>query len=334
MHLKPLQPLLFFLIFACSLSSCGGLFSEMGSQDPENKRIIASEDGAKIVRLYSVFFVTSYKKTGGMTQRHGSSEYFIEVYDGATGAVINTSPFKLKSNCDIFAVTDKAIWMNVFSTEEKRFQLQVRNINDGKLLFDEQSIADKNNGLHFQSYRPYYNTGQYQGIILKADDARIYNIDETTGLATLIPDSVKVKLKRGEFEKISSFRQQDQYVRFNGSQRKRMVVELKGSKDITSTIDFIDPYILDETPRTYQGNYIVLSKTKANNSFEYQFNLLDTATLESKWETVLTGIPGNDLLDISLNKNGILILTKYSFGLIAPQTGKWIFEKKFPIPKS
>lgn len=326
----PLKPPLFFLIFAFSLSSCGGLFSEMGSQEPENKTIIASEDGAKIVRLYSIFFVTSYKKIGGMTQRHGSSEYFMEVYNGTTGAVINTHPFKLKSNCDIFAVTDKTIWMNVFSTEEKEYQLQVRSINDGILLFDEQSIADKNNGLHFQSYRPYYNTGQYQGIILKADDARIYNIDEATGLATLIPDSVKVKLKRGEFEKISSLQQQDQHIRFKGSQRKKMVVELKGSKDITSTIDFIDPYILDEAPR----NYIVFSKTKANNDFEYQFNLLDTASLQSKWETVLRDIPGNDLLDISLNKNGILVLTKYSFGLIDLPTGKWIFEKKFPIPKS
>ena len=322
----------------------------MGKQPPETISLTASADGSKIVRLYSVFYVSSYTKRAGSTMRYGSSTYYLEVYDVATGKLLTPNPIKLKSRCKVFKVTDKNIWLNSYNNDTKINELLIINNADGAVVFDAKILAKKNNGLSFSPNYEYYNPGDSKGIILKADDARMYALDEETGQATAMPDSIHFRMINRQYFEISSTQFSDSYLSFSGDQRKRLVKKMKDAKSAEpkkeSATDFINPFILGklhvqenkEEPVFYKDCFFVFSKTKASNQFEWQVNMMDTTNLQSRWSVIINKSnlqnPDNKLTGILLHNNQLLILSKDNIHLLDTDTGKFLLEKGFTLPGS
>ncbi|MBK8710866.1 MAG: hypothetical protein IPL97_03125 [Niastella sp.] len=329
------------LILLCNFQSC----KEMGSQPPETVSLTATDDGSKIARLYSVFYVSSYTKRSGSTMRYGSSTYYLEMYDGFTGKRLTENPIKLKSRCQVFKLTDKNIWLRSYNNDTKNNELLIINNLDGTVLFNAKTLAAKNKGLSFEPTYEYYNPGVFKGTLLQADDARLYALDESTGLASVIPDSIHLRMINRPFFEISSTQFGESYINFTGVQRKRLVKKIRNLNSFASqkesSIDFINPFLLGklnvlgnkEVPVFYKDCFFVFSQTKSGNQFEWQINMLDTVNLQSKWTAIIhkPGLQSSDnkLTNILLHNNQLLTLGKDNIHLLNVETGKPVLEKAF-----
>lgn len=322
----------------------------MGAQPPETISLTATADGLKIARLYSIFYVTSYTKRGGSTMRYGSSTYYIEVYDGLTGKLLTAKPIKLGSRSEVLKITNTNIWLKSYNNDTKSNEVLIINNADGTTVLNAASLTEKNNGLSFDPTYEYYNPGDFKGTLLKAEDARIYALDEETGTATAMPDSIHMRMINRPFFEMSSTQFSDSYLSFGGDQRKRLVKKMKDAKAMAltkvSSADFINPFILGklnikenkEAPVFYNDCFFVLSKTKTSNQFEWQIDMVDTINLQSKWSTVIhkpnPQDADNKLTDILLQHNQLLLLGKNNMHLLNADTGKPVWQKEFPKPDS
>lgn len=335
----PLPALLPFLVLPLS---CG----EIGAQPPETDGVMISSDGSTIVRLYNVLHVTSYSRRGGSVTRSGYAEHFIEVYEGASGRLRTTTPYEIDGNCDLVAVTTDRAWIRVMNEETREFELRSISLADGSVALDAEALARRNNGLVFQPNSHYHNSDGYEGQIVQADDARIYAIDAATGMATPIPDTIRmVHAGHGQWDRINHFGLNGHVFGFEGEHRKRLVCEkerINGiAEKVTSTIDFIEPGMIgkfqgatkDMEPITYQNGPFILSKTKAGNRFAWRIDLMDTRTLDSKWsvELDLTRPDGrdNEIMDLALNEHRLTILAKNFIGALDARTGAWVWQHNF-----
>lgn len=323
------------------LYSCG----ELGDQPPENVTLMASADGSTIIRHYTVFHVTSYSQRGGSTQRFGSSTAYLEAYNGTTGQLVSTKPYAIKGNCQLLKVTNTHAWLQYYNREKNKQELLVVNIPQFAKAYSEEELAKINNGLVFKTNYTYYNPPGITGVLLQADDARLYSVDEASGKATLVPDSVKARMINRRFLQIGNTRLTDRYLTFVGSQRKKLVAKMNDRKsgiaDIASETDFISPYIVgyfdpkisEELPLIINSRFLVVSKTKDNNAFEFQFSLVDSTTLKTNWSLPLKNEKGekneNDLLDIQLHGDNLLVITKNSMNLLDVKSGQWKWNKSF-----
>lgn len=323
------------------LYSCG----ELGNQPPENVTLMASADGSVIIRQYSVFYVTSSSQQGGSTQRFGSSTNYLELYNGVTGELISKKPYEIKGNCQLLKITNTHAWLQFYNYEKNKQELLVVNIPNFTKAYNEEELAKINNGLIFKTNYTYYNPPGIAGVLLQADDARLYSVDEASGKATLIPDTIKTRMINRRFLQIGNIRLADRYLSFAGSQRKKLVAKMNDRKsgiaDIISETDFISPYIVgyydpkisEELPLIINGGFLVVSKTKDNNAFEFQFSLVDSTTLKTNWSIPLKNEKGekneNNLLDIQPHGDNLLVIIKNSMNLLDTKTGQWKWNKSF-----
>ena len=221
----------------------------------------------------------------------------------------------------------------------------VVNIPNFTKAYNEEELAKINNGLIFKTNYTYYNPPGIAGVLLQADDARLYSVDEASGKATLIPDTIKTRMINRRFLQIGNIRLADRYLSFAGSQRKKLVAKMNDRKsgiaDIISETDFISPYIVgyydpkisEELPLIINGGFLVVSKTKDNNAFEFQFSLVDSTTLKTNWSIPLKNEKGekneNNLLDIQPHGDNLLVIIKNSMNLLDTKTGQWKWNKSF-----
>lgn len=328
------------LLVTLFLYSCGT--SELGDQPPENVTIMASDDGSVIIRQYKIYKITSYIQDGGKTERQGSVTNYLEAYSGTTGQLLSARAFPIKQNCQLLKVTDSHAWLSVYNKETSKSELLGIRIPVFSTSFDEKQLAEKNNGLVFKPNIIYYNPPGYTGVILQADDARIYAVNEDTKLASRIPDTIKTKTKRPGILTMNNLELQNCRFDFTGNQRKKLIANLNDSKEeVLSESDFINPHIvgtyntqlMQELPLTIDECLLIISKTKDNNAFEFQLTLIDSVTLKDRWVAILENPKGesseNDLLDIQLHGNDLLVLTKSSMNLQNTETGTWKWNKNF-----
>lgn len=328
-------------LLAIILSSCG----DLGNQPPENVTLMASADGSTILRQYSVFYITSSSQRGGSTQRFGYTTNYLELYNGVTGELISKKSYEIKGNCQLLKVTNTHAWLQYYNREKNKQELLVVNIPNFSKAYNEEELAKINNGLIFKTNYTYYNPPGIAGVLLEADDARLYSVDEASGKATLLPDTIKTRMINRRFLQIGNIRLADRYLSFTGSMRKKLVAKMNDRKsgiaDISSETDFISPYIVgfydsiipEELPLTINNGFLIVSKTKDNNAFEFQFSLLDSTTLKTNWSLPLKNEKGekneNDLLDIQLHGDNLLVITKNSMNFSDTKTGRWKLNKSF-----
>lgn len=147
------------------------------------------------------------------------------------------------------------------------------------------------------------------------------------------------------FLQIGNIRLADRGLSFAGTQRKKLIAKFydrkPGIADISSETDFINPYIVgyydpkisEELPLVINGGFVVVSKTKDNNAFEFQFSLVDSTTLKTNWSLSLKNEKGekneNDLLEIQLHGDNLLVITKNSMNLLNVNSGQWKWNKSF-----
>ena len=331
------------LIVTLILFSCG--IGGLGNQPPENVTLMASADGSTIIRQYSVFYVTSSIQRGGSTQRFGSTTNYLELYNGMTGELISAKTYSIKGNCQLLKVTTTHAWLQYYNREKNKQEILVVNIPQFSKAYDEAELVKINNGLIFNTNYTYYNPPSIGGVLLQADDARLYAVDETNGKATIVPDTIKTRMINRRFLQMGNIQLADRWLSFNGSQRKKLIAKMNDRKsgvaDISSETDFINPYfvgyydpiISQELPLTMNNGFLIVSKTKDNNKFEFQFTSIDSSTLKTNWQTILNNDKGetneNDLLDIKLHGNGLLLITKKSMSLLDTKTGQWKWDKNF-----
>jgi len=304
---------------------------------------MASADGSVIVRQYSVFHVTSSTQRGGSTRRYGYSTNYLELYNGATGQIISKKPYTIKGNCQLLKITNTHAWLQIYNRDKNKQELLVVNIPQFTKAYGEDELAKINNGLIFKTNYTYYNPPGISGVLLQSEDARVYSLNEASGKAILVSDTVKTRMINRRFLQISHIRLAERNIGFNGSLRKHLkateVDRKKANEDITSSMDFINPYIVGyfnpttslELPLTFNNGFLIVSKTKDNNQFEFQFSLVDSSTLKTNWQSVLKNEKGetneNNLLDIQLHENGLLVITKNSMNLLDTKIGQWKWNK-------
>lgn len=323
--------------------------SEVGKQPPENITLASTPDGAKIVRLYSVLFVYSYKKVGNSVHRSGTSTNYIELYDASNGNPINKEPYELNGYYQIMKTTQNHLWLKRYNTDTQKQEIFVLNIPNFSKAFSSDDLEKINNGLGFLPNQTYLNPYNKNTITIQGDDARIYQINETSGKATLLPDSVRPNPFDEPYLKLSAFETVGHRYRFDGANRKKLLAIPKTSNpnktNISTYEDFIDPFIIaqfqdmanPEVPLILNNGYLLISKTKKNQTYQNQFSLIDTASLKTIWTCTLPNDPttslNEELLDLKPSGKNLLALTKSFMGLIDPQSGKWIWTKSFASKK-
>lgn len=328
--------LLLVILYSCS---------ELGNQPPENVVLMASDDGAVIIRQYSIFNVTSYSKRGNSTRRYGSTTNYLEAFDGTTGEAVSKQAFKLKGNYKLIKVTNKHALLKYYNIKKNNQELLIVNIPQFSKAFDEAALSAINNGLIFNPTYTYYNPTGIPGIILKADDARLYALDEKSGKAILLPDSVDARMINRRFLQLSNIEINNQLLNFTGSRRKKIVATIKGNNTpnaaLSSAIDFINPYFVGyyfpqqnkELPLRINNGLLIVSKTKDSNTFEFILTLIDGSSLQTNWSVTLKNEKGesseNDLLDIQLHGSNLLVITKNSMNLLDTKSGQWKWNKHF-----
>lgn len=333
-----------FLIAALllvTLYSC----SELGDQPPENVVLMASDDGAIIIRQYSIFHVTSYSKRGNSTSRYGSTTNYLEAFDGTTGEAVSKQAFKLKGNYQLVKVTNTHALLKYYNSQKNKQELLIVNIPQFSKAFDEETLSAINNGLVFNPGYTYYNPTGIPGIILKADDARLYALDEKSGKALQLPDSVDARMINRRFLQLNNIEMDNQRLNFTGSRRKKIVASIKGNNTgntaLSSAIDFINPYFVGyyfpkqnkELPLRINDGFLIVSKTKDSNAFEFLLTLIDSSSLQTTWSVALKNEKPenseNDLLDIQLHGSNLLVITKNSMNLLDTKSGQWKWNKYF-----
>lgn len=339
MNLRIFWQIIFTLFVLCSCS-------EIGEQPPENIQLVATPNGKEVIRLYSVLFVTSYSRTGNSVRRSGSSTLYLEKYDANTGRLLSTKPFKLEGNYKILKITNENIWLSRYNIDTQKQELLVLNLIDFSKTFNSTDLAKINNGLGFQPNHLYNNPLNVSGVVLQGDDARVYAINEKDGKATLLSDSIKPEHFNDLLQKLHNVKMATQRLSFEGATRKRLVANRTDwhakKEPIATQEDFIDPFIAgvfdesiqEDAPVIVDNALLIVSKTKSTNDFQYQFSIVDTAMLKTKWASVLnTGNLGtsstDELDDIKISDDRILVLTKNVMGEADAKTGKWIWTKSF-----
>ncbi len=316
----------------------------LGEQPPENVAFMLSKDGSGIVRQYRVFHVSSYTQQGGKTERIGYSTNYFECYDGITGELRSPQPFSLRENCQLLQVTNSRVWLQVYNRSKNTRELLALTLPDLSRSFDANSLAQKNNGLTFGAIQTFYNPPGIEGVLFQGDDARIYTINETTGMATVIPDSIQPRGISRRFLQMNAIHLVDQNISFTGNQRKKIITKSRLEKNkapILSASDFINPYFAGyydaptakELPFTIGNNLLVVSKTKSGYPFEFQIACVDTANLTTTWSTTIPAPNGenseNNLQDIQPLKQQLLVVTKNTLGSIDTRTGRFTWVKTY-----
>ncbi|HOZ95477.1 MAG TPA: hypothetical protein PKY86_06400 [Niabella sp.] len=328
--------LIFGMICSCN---------EIGEQPPENIQLLPTNDGSKIVRQYSVLFVTSYSRTGNSVRRAGSSTQYLELYDAATGKLLSPKSHKLEGNFRLLKITNGKIWMSSYNNKTQKQEIQVLNLSDFSKAFDSESLENLNNGLGFSPNQIYYNPPGMSGIIMQGDDARIYQISEETGKASLLPDTLKPKHFHHFFLEMNHHKSASHRYDFEGRGRSRLVAKPiawdSKEKIASSQDDFISPILVGqfneqtiaERPMTIDGSFAIISKTKTTGDFKYQISLLDTTALRTKWKLELPASPGSssddELSDIKPVGDNLLLTSKLFMGLVNAKTGNWVWSKHF-----
>ncbi len=259
-----------------------------------------------------------------MTHRSGTTTHYMDIYDAQTGQKTTAEPIKLEDGSDLYAVTDTRILLETWDSDKKRNTFKIMDMT-GKEMLDEVQIAKLNNGLVFEAYRLYYNLSQQKGVPMLANDARMYLLDDQTGKATILPDSLVPSKDIDEnFESINYLYSDSLTYSFEGTNRQKITLKTRKYKDtvityggsfgnrtisqrmrrenqISSKTDYIRPCLIGETlyhprgvspspkaePICIDNGYLMLSKTKSSPDGEWQFCLIDKNTLAEKWVTVL-----------------------------------------------
>ncbi|MBI3138409.1 MAG: hypothetical protein HYZ15_07480 [Sphingobacteriales bacterium] len=310
---------------------------------------MASPDGKNIVRMYQVFTVKSYSQRGNSVSRYGFSTNYLEKYDGLTGQLISTKPYQCDGNCQIMKVTNGYLWLRTYDTKTSKPHFFVLRLSDFTKMYDDEALAQKNNGIVFEPATMYYNPPNVSGVLIKGDDNRIYSLDEASGKATSMPDSLSLRIMGRPFLQSGAHTFPNAYFSFSTGQRPRLNKQPKDSKlvagKLSSASDFISPYLAayynpalksEEAIMANKG-CIVVSKTKSSEDFVFQFTQVDTATLQTNWSAALNygnnKISENDLLDIQLHGEHLLVIEKNAMGFLDINSGKWKWNKVFEKDK-
>jgi len=320
------------------LNSCG-----IGSYPPENEGAMITPDGKKIVQIYSIFFCTQYRSKGNFEQRSGSKTFYADIYDADNAKKINTKSFKFNNNAKLFAVTNKSFFVYYLSFEKKRACIEIYDIETGKLRFGDDQLKKQNNDLVFQYSQVNANLTGKSGIVIKADDARIYFLDDISGKATLLEDQKNTnQLNNSNFELTTFFFSDSLKFEFEGDTRKKVILKRNTTNSaISSNSDFIDPNLIEqvvEKINSIQKNklyyaekdWLILSKTKDNQDYEWIFSALDHETLKEKWSATLK----NPLVEKKLEEieqlyqsgNTLIIIGSQSINKLDLKSGKWLWN--------
>ncbi len=308
---------------------------ELGKQPPVTESIQLSTDGQSLIRTYSILNVTRYERKGGSTFRSGNMTRYFERIDPLTGHTLSNSG-KFKENLTILFVSDKLIWYKKYNQEAKDFDIVAINAQDFTEFLSGKQLLEKNDGLRFNPHRAYRLKNNSAQIVLRGNDERYYTLDETTGKALLVAQD-SVNLTMPEFLdnnwEIESYR-----YRFAGTGR-RYLERRKRNEVLRTQEDFISPSVFgkkvnrDFLPISITTNWLVFSKTTNDNTGVWQINLLDTATLQTRWYTTMDFDKVNkkhDIESITLLKEGVLIICDKAVGLLDVKEGSWIWSRAYP----
>jgi hypothetical protein len=327
------------IFFLCN--SCG-----LGSYPPENEGAMITPDGKKIVQVYSIFYCTQYKSSGNRVSRSGTKTYYVDIYDSQNGKKINKKSFKLANNAKLKAVTNKSFLTYGYNQKKNRISIEIYDIETGKLRFNDDQLKKLNNGLIFQYNYIYNNYSGKAGFVIKADDARIYLLDDISGKATLLKDQENNELTNdSNFDMTTIVNFDSISFQFKGHSRSKAVIKRARSKnleDVISETDFIKPNLLaketvkrgifEKNPDLYyaSNDWLILSKTKDNQDYEWTFTALDRETLKEKWSATLK----NPLVEKKLEEieqlyqsgNTLIIIGSQSINKLDLKSGKWLWN--------
>ena len=339
--IKFLPTIMLVFLATIFLNSCG-----LGSYPPENEGAMITPDGKKIVQVYSIFYCTQYRSSGNRVSRSGTKTYYADIYDSENAKKINTKPFKLSANNELKAVTDNSFLTYGYNLKKKRITLEIYDIETGKLKFNEDQLKKLNNGLVFQYNYIYNNYSGKAGFVIKADDARIYLLDELSGKATLLKDQENNELTNdSNFDMTTIVNFDSISFDFKGHSRSKAVLKRarsKNSEDVISETDFINPNLLvketvkrgifGKNPELYYAinDWLVLSKTKDNQNYEWIFTALDRETMKEKWSATLKNPlvekKSEEIKQLNQSGNTLIVIGTQSMNKLDLKTGKWIWN--------
>jgi hypothetical protein len=279
-----------FVTLCLTLKSCG-----LGSDEPEHLAVTITPDGSKVIRMFNVFTCTSYKSGGGFEHRGGFYTTYLDIFDAKTGNKITKESYKTENSCEILTASNNLLWLRQWNLDLSRFDVKALRLPDFTEVETTESLQKKNN-LMLSGNEAYVSPSGQNGIALKADDARVYFIDDATRKATILPDSlVKTKKEENfEFNTYLDFKNTDTSViiSFIGLTRKKLqkvcswysdtsftlratpntnikkIIKSSMQKKaiITSSEDFIEPYfLLENTPAPLKKHFKIKAYTFKNN---------------------------------------------------------------------
>ena len=270
--------------------------SFMGRQAPVWKSGTFTPDGKYYVYLYSVFNVSQYSQQGGITHRSGTTEYFMQVLDCASGEKMLKVPLLFEELVDIGDVSNQYVWLTSRDLRKKRNSLAIFDLSTLKLKFKAKEIAKLNPDIPF-GFGIFYkrDTGSNQAVY-EADDGRKYAVNPETGQLTLLRNTTPGDRLWGYDDDFYQYENSLPGLRElpSGGSRRRLALE--DSTQITSDDDFLDPEYLTldkqtrsdrSTPTLYEGSFFVVSSVSRNQSKDYILTRVDQRTLATMWSLVL-----------------------------------------------
>ena len=320
------------------LNSCG-----LGSYPPENEGAMVTPDGKKIVQVHSIFYCTQYSSKGNFVQRSGSKTFYADIYDADNAKKINTKSFKLNNDATLFALSNKSFFVYYHSLEKKRACIEIYDIETGKLRFNDDQLKKLNNDLVFQYGHVNANLTGKSGIVIKADDARIYYLDYISGKATLLEDQKNTnQLNESNFELTTFFFSDSLKFEFEGDTRKKAILKRNNStKTISSNSDYIEPNLIEhivekiifnKKHKLYyaENDWLILSKTKDNQDYEWIFTALDRETMKEKWSATLKNPlvekRTEEIKQLYQSGNTLIVIGTQSMNKLELKTGKWLWN--------
>lgn len=344
--IKFLPTLVLAFLATIFLNSCG-----LGSYPPENEGAMITPDGKKIVQVYSIFYCTQYRSSGNRVSRSGTKTYYVDIYDSQNGQKINKKSFKLANNAKLKAITNKSFLTYSYNKKKNRISIEIYDIESSKLMFNEDQLKKLNNGHVFQYNYIYDNYSDKAGFVIKADDARIYHLDDISGKATRLENQENTNLLNESNFKLSAGIFHDSLnFKFKGTNRKKAFL-IRKTKDLTtkekeieSSLDYIDPKLIENTNindesdflnkniRLYYADkdWLIMSKTKDNLNHEWIFTALDKETLNEKWSTTLVNPlvqkKSEAIKQLYSSDNTLIIIGSQSINKLDLKSGKWLWN--------
>ncbi len=237
---------------------------------------------------------------GSVTIRGFSYPGYFQIIETSSGEKIHHTAYSTKKGERIFIAdhNDSLIWM-VQSKNNQYIQLLAYEIAAKKFRFQAGDLQKINTDIQWSSYLKLYQTtsSSEYGIILEADDNRLYYIDPITGKATLATGKYQsIDYLSNQNIQTTSTSQQIPYKTKEINGHRQSIISPNGNT--ISNDDFISAqFILNplteldmydkRTLMKYNHHFFVISPIATHNPIDMELAMIDEQTLKTQWKIQL-----------------------------------------------